>query len=334
MSWWQRIDKGPVRWGIIGAGNIAKNAVAPAILQSNNGELLAVSSRSIERANHLKEELGAQRAYGSYAELLADAGIDAVYIGLPNGLHEEWTIASARAGKHVLCEKSLTFTVESGTRMEQACRQARVLLMDAYMYRHHPQWGIVHELLPAIGEIRSVTTVFTGTLGNEKDHRWSKKLGGGPLYDVTCYGINACRYVLGKEPRLVTALLDDSTPDGVDRVSHVTMLFPGGVPATAVGSLSAAGDQSFRVAGTHGIIHVEKPFIPGHDSVRITLNTGDGLEEHWADGANHYLLEVEHFGNCLLNSSQDLAPAETGVHNVAVCEAAWLSWREGRTVAL
>src|SRR5690606_26517988 len=128
-----------IRWGIIGAGNIARHAIAPAIGYSTNGRLVAIASREPVRAAAIALETGAETSVGSYAALLERNDIDAVYIGLPNGLHEQWTIAAAKAGKHVLCEKSLTLSSASALRMRKACADAGVLLMEAFMYRHHPQ---------------------------------------------------------------------------------------------------------------------------------------------------------------------------------------------------
>jgi len=334
MSDWKRLEKGPVRWGIIGAGGIAQNAVGPAINKARNAELVAVSSRDEQRAAGIAEKLGAPRHYGSYESLLEDPDIDAVYIGLPNGMHEQWTIACAEAGKHVLCEKSLTLSLESARRMEEACEKAGVLLMDAFMYRHHPQWKTVQEILESgrLGTIRSLIAVFMGNLPDPDNHRWSAELGWGALFDVTCYAVNACRYILGEEPLSVNCLIDDNTPEKVDRLSHISMMFPNYVTATAIGSLSSAGNQYLQVLGSEGKLTVERPFTVDEKEYAIRLDLADGRQEYSSGSANQFICEVEHFGSCLLEKNKPLAPAENGVRNVAVCDAAVESWRTGKRI--
>ncbi len=317
-----------VRWGLIGAGRIARGAMAPAISHALNSELRAVASRNAERREALAADQGVTVTYESYEALLADPEIDAVYISLPNGLHEEWTVAAARAGKHVLCEKALTFTVESAMRMREACEQAGVLLVEAYMYRHHPQWAQARRLLEEgrIGEVRQITATFTGNLPSLLDHRWSAALGRGALFDVTCYGINVCRYLLGAEPRKVTAMADLATEEGVDRASTVLMSFPKHVTAVAHGSLSSAGHQDVHVIGTHGTLEIPLPFIPELRRCPILVQTPESEEKIYVAPRNHFILQVEHFAACVLDRGHDRQPAEDGVLNTRVCEAAVRSW--------
>lgn len=311
-----------IRWGIIGAGNIARHAIAPAILESANGFLYAVASRGKERAEAIAQELGVSIACGSYEELLQLPEVDAVYIGLPNGLHEEWAIKAAQAGKHVLCEKSLAMTSSAAHRMRDEFQAHGVLLMEAFMYRHHPQWVRVHEILCSgeIGEIKSITAHLGGTLNNVQDHRWSAELGGGALFDVTCYGINAARYLLNAEPTRVQAIASLRVP-GVDESSHVLMEFPGGVLASAQGTLSGHHAQGVRVVGTNGVLDIERPFVCNPEPTRLWLTQeGKPKEEILIAGANQFKHEVEHFAECILSGNALKFPAEDGVANTVVCE--------------
>lgn len=326
-----------VRWGIIGAGNIACHAIAPAIKWSRNGVLRAVASRDAERARVLGERLGAEAWHGSYEALLADPSVQAVYIGLPNGLHEEWTLKAAAAGKHVLCEKALALSTASALRMRAGCAQAGVLLMEAYMYRHHPQWETVRALLREgkIGLPRFFSAHLAGMLRKEGDHRWSSEIGGGALYDVTCYGINAARYLLGAEPVRVTAQGDLGTEFGVDLSSQVLLEFPGGVLAAVQGSLGSYPSQGLTITGTHGQIDLPRPFIPYWESVSIKLRRDAGDEEIRVPGANQFLHQVEYFARCVQKGEGIAFPGEDGVLNTAACEAAQRSWstRSSVTVA-
>src|SRR4051812_19117915 len=172
-----------IGWGILGCGSIATHAVAPAIGWSHNGCLVAIASREKSTAEAKAKSLGASRAYAPYEVMLADPEVVAVYIGLPNGLHEAWAIAAIDAGKHVLCEKSLALSPASARRVCDAASKRGVRLVEAFMYRHHPQWSVVRGLLEerAIGDVRIVRAGLAGTLGAAKkdDHRWSSELGGG-----------------------------------------------------------------------------------------------------------------------------------------------------------
>lgn len=326
-----------VRWGIIGAGNIARHAIAPAIKGSSNGVLHGVASRGADRARQLAQELGAGRHYSTYEALLADPEIQAVYIGLPNGLHHEWAIACAEAGKHVLCEKSLTLTAASARAMADAFQRRGLLLQEAFMYRHHPQWEVVRGTLASgkLGPIRRISALLAGNLGDESNHRWSSSLGGGALFDVTCYSINVCRYLTAQEPIEVCAVGDFSTADGMDRTTHVSMLFPGDLCATADGSLAVAHRQEVVVHGAEGHLEMRRPFIPGREPVTLTLVRGEHREEFTVPGADHFLLQVEHFARLVAGDQTDSFPAEVGVENVAACERAFLSanGRKGSTHA-
>ncbi|CAN5183049.1 Gfo/Idh/MocA family oxidoreductase [soil metagenome] len=324
-----KADAPKLRWGIIGPGNIARYAIAPAIRYSSNGRLLIIGSREPVRAAAIALETEAETSVGSYEALLKRDDVDAVYIGLPNGLHEEWTIAAAKAGKHVLCEKSLTLTEASALRMRAACAKANVLLMEAFMYRHHPQWIRVRDLLNegAIGQVRSISAHLCGNLTNGADHRWSTELGGGALHDVTCYGINMARYLTGAEPISVKASAE-LVKRGVDRTSHAVLEFPGGILANVHGSLSSYGSQGLCVYGTDGMLMVEKPVIPGFEPTMLYLHRESRVEPIQISGANHFLHQVEHFAACVADGKLQY-PAEDGVANVAACEKAQKSW-EGK----
>jgi predicted dehydrogenase len=322
--------EGTLGWGIIGAGRIARSAIAPAIHYAGNSHLVAVASRDARRAAAIRLECHADASCGSYEALLAHPGVQAVYIGLPNGLHEEWIIKSAEAGKHVLCDKSLAFTRESALRCREACRRAGVLLMEGFMYRHHPQWIHVRDLLGAgaVGQIRTITAHLTGVLNNDVDHRWSAELGRGAMYDVTCYGINAARYLAGVEPRTVAAAGRLRAPH-VDLASHVALAFPNDITASVHGALDVAASQGLVVQGTTGTLEMMRPFIPGYDPAPLRLWRDGRVEDITVGGANHFLHQIEHFANCALTGAPLGYPAEDGVENATVCEKAMRQIMEG-----
>jgi len=322
-----------VGWGILGCGRIATGAVAPAIGWSDNGTLVAVASRTPEVAASKARQVGAERSYASYEALLDDSRVHAVYIGLPNGLHEEWCVRAAEAGKHVLCEKSLTLNARSARRIAGSFARSGLRLVEAFMYRHHPQWRVVRDHLAAVGKVRLVRACLAGSLPQADDHRWSSTLGGGALFYVTCYAVNAARFVLGSEPVRVAAVAE-VTAEGVDVTSQASLEFPGGVLASASGSLRAERDQSVVIVGSEGLIEVVRPFIPGWEAAEVWVEQGGERRRIEVGGANHFLHEVEHFASIVLDPKRPMAPAENGVANVAACEAIGESFRRGVSVAV
>jgi len=321
-----------IGWGIIGCGNIARHAIAPAVSASKNGRLVAIASRTSERAERLARELGATRAYAGYEDLLEDVDVTAVYIGLPNGLHARWARAAAEAGKHVLCDKSLTLDVESALGLREAFHSRGLRLAEGYMYRHHPQWEIVKCSLPAIGEIRILRAALCGKLA-EQDHRWSAELGGGALFDVTCYAVNVARWLLAAEPCRVTAVARLRAP-GVDESTHALLEFEGGAVALVAGSLVSAADQGVTIVGTEGKLEIPRPFVPHFDPTEIRLEKGGAVDVARVGGANHFLHQIEHFASLLIDPGRPNAPAEDGVENITACCAIRESYERGGAVEL
>src|SRR5262245_9159437 len=195
-----------LRWGVISTGWVARTFIS-ALRDSEDQRVVAVASRDGARAAALAAEFGVPRAYGAYAELLADPEVEAVYIGLPNSLHAEWTIAAVRAGKHVLCEKPLAVSRAEAEAMFEAARAAGVWLMEAFMYRFHPQTLRVQELITsgAIGQVRLIRAIFCFTVADPNNVRLSAELAGGALMDVGCYPLNFARMIAGTAPERVAA---------------------------------------------------------------------------------------------------------------------------------
>lgn len=324
-----------VRWGIIGAGRIAQGAMAPAIMKSGSGVLLAVASRDAGRAAEIADTLDVERAYLSYDELLGDPDVDVVYIGLPNGLHEQWAIAAARAGKHVLCEKSLAFDRAAALRMRHAFAEAGCFLVEGYMYRHHPQWRVVLNWLRSgrIGTLRAIDARFTNPLADENDHRWSAELGRGCLFDLTCYTVNVARYISGEEPTRLSAIADWRSP-GVDQSTLVSMQFPSGLMATGMGSFVTHPSQSLVIYGTEGRVEIDKPFIPGTDAAVVRLFTSEGEKVHEVPGADHFAKQIRRVNSCVQQGSVGDIPVEDGVANVTVLEAVARAAEEGISLTL
>src|SRR5579864_392096 len=253
----------PIRWGVLGVANIALRTVIPAIQHARNGRLLAIASRSPGRAAEAAKRLSV-RSYGSYEALLRDPEIDAVYIPLPNALHREWTVRSAAAGKHVLCEKPLGLSARECQDMIAACRAHGVQLMEAFMYRFHPRTVRVAELAAAgkLGELRLVRAAFTFIVREpETNIRFRAELGGGVLYDVGCYGVNVSRMLLG-EPTEVFAW-GEIGESGVDEAVVALLRFDGRQTAVVDCGLRIGRREEVEIVGREGHVVVPKAFLPG-----------------------------------------------------------------------
>jgi predicted dehydrogenase len=324
-----------LRWGILGAARIAVKFVIPAIQTSTRGVVHAIASRDLSAAQGVASQFGVARAYGSYEQLLADAGIDAVYIPLPNHLHVPWSLKAIDAGKHVLCEKPVALTAaEAGTLVDAAARNGRLAVMEAFMYRYHPQWQRARALVAegAIGEPRAVQTWFSYFNDDPRNVRNQKDAGGGGLMDIGCYGISAARFILGREPRRVSALSDVDPQFGVDRLTSAILDFGGAVGAFTCAT-QLARHQRVDIGGTGGSIEIEVPFNPPIDRrCTIVLRRGDRVEPLAVEQANHYERQVTAFARAVLDGEDSLIPLTDAVANMSVIDAVRESARTGRWV--
>jgi len=315
-----------MRWGVIGTGWVSRTFIA-ALRESTAARVVAIASRDVTRAAAIAVELGSARAYGAYIDLLADPEVDAVYVGLPNSMHAEWSIACARAGKHVLCEKPLAVSRAEAEAMFTAAREAGVWLMEAFMYRFHPQTLKVQELIAAgaIGQVRLIRAAFTFTVANPANVRLSAELAGGALMDVGCYPVNFARMIAGSAPDHVAAAAHWA-PSGVDETLIGSLEDPGPVMAQISRSISASRVQSAQVIGSAGVIELDEAFTPPFDRpTRIRLRRGAEVEEIAIPPINHYRLEAEAFGRLIAAGHGDHGlpemPLVETLDNIATIEA-------------
>ncbi|MGP1675228.1 MAG: Gfo/Idh/MocA family protein, partial [Candidatus Limnocylindrales bacterium] len=220
-----------LRIGVMSTADIALQKVIPGMRRADRVEVAAIASRVPAHAKAVADRLGIPRAHGSYAELLADPDVDAVYIPLPNHLHAEWTIAAAHAGKHVLCEKPLAMTAMDAERMADACAAAGVRLMEAFMYRLHPSWVAVREMVRSgrIGRLTAVQSWFSYFNADPTNIRNIRGYGGGALYDIGCYNVNLSRLLFEGEPTRIAASVTRDPATGVDVLTSAILEFGPGV---------------------------------------------------------------------------------------------------------
>jgi predicted dehydrogenase/aryl-alcohol dehydrogenase-like predicted oxidoreductase len=251
------------------------------VLGSQTGELTAVGSRTQESSDAFGEEFGLDRRYGSYEALLADETVQAVYIATPHPMHAEWAIKAAEAGKHILCEKPIALNYPEAMAIAEAARQHDVFLMEAFMYRCHPQTAKLVELVRegAIGALRTMQITFSFDSGYNPDGRLLKaELGGGAILDVGCYCASMARLLAGAasgkpfvDPDELRAVAHIGQETGVDHYTSAVATFPGGVVAQLSTGVQVNQESAVRVYGSDGWIHVPSPWIPGKESEPVTL---------------------------------------------------------------
>jgi xylose dehydrogenase (NAD/NADP) len=317
-----------VRWGVLSAANIAVKRVAPAIVASSNGRLVAVGSRNPQRARELFAFAPEVIIYSDYESVINDPEIEAIYIPLPNSLHAEWTIKALQAGKHVLCEKPLAVTAEQGVTMVQAARENGMLLMEAFMYRFHPQtiWTLEQIANGRIGNVKLIHSSFSFNVGSRPhDIRLQADLAGGSLMDVGCYPINLCRAIYGRTPIAVGARVYTPAMGEVERYASAVLDFDVGCFGLIDSSFELPTRQVAEIIGEAGTITVPLPFTPGHIEAMVILALeGQTIHQRFSP-VDHFRLEVEHFSACIRYGHQPLLSLEETIENLATIEAIYQS---------
>jgi D-xylose 1-dehydrogenase (NADP+, D-xylono-1,5-lactone-forming) len=312
----------PVRWGLLSTANINR-AVIPGFKESPDSELVAVASRTDARAAEYAKEWGIPKAHGSYEALLADPDVDAVYISLPNGPHVDWSIRALEAGKHVLCEKPLSRRPADVERAFDAADRADRLLMEAFMWRHHPQTKKLAELVRdgAIGEVRFQRTSFSFPIATDADVRLAADLDGGALMDVGCYCISATRLV-GGEPLEVSGrqVIGKS---GVDVRFVGTLVMPGGSLAQIDCGFDLPDRAFIEVAGSEGRIAIDGPFharAPG-----ILLERRGEVETIVLEGLDKYRIQGDNFSRAIRGAEEPLLGRADALGQARTIEALYRS---------
>jgi D-xylose 1-dehydrogenase (NADP+, D-xylono-1,5-lactone-forming) len=332
-----------LRWGILSTAKIGIRQVIPAVQQSSNGVVAAIASRDARTAQEVAKSLNIPRALGSYDALLDDPEIDAIYIPLPNHLHQEWSIRALQRGKHVLCEKPFALNAAQVDEMIAAAWQSRRVLMEAFMYRFHPQFALAQKLIAEgkIGEIKTIRVAFGFNIrGRPNDIRLKKEMGGGGLMDVGSYCVNMARLIAGAEPFAVQANAVFGVQSQVDETLAAILRFPNDVIALFDCGLRGDYREWLQVQGTDGRLEVVRPVKPCTSPAEIVVSTGETGEvfatptKFTAPAANHYQLMVEHFAGCVQNSKPLQFPPEDGRANMRVIDALYESARSGCVVQI
>jgi predicted dehydrogenase len=327
----------PVRWGVLGVANIAVTKVIPALQRGTTGEVVAIASRDLDKAQRAARALGIARAYGSYEELLADAEVDAVYNPLPNHLHVPWSVRAAEAGKHVLCEKPIACSAEEARALLAARDRAGVQIGEAFMVRTQPRWLAVRDLVRSgrIGDLKLIVGHFSYYRRDPNDVRSRVDWGGGVLLDIGCYPTTLSRWLFAAEPDDVVGLLERDPEFGTDRLVSALLRFPSGQAVfTVAGQL--VSHQRMQVLGTRGRIDVEIPFnTPSDRPSRVFVDdgsdlSGSGIETLEFPAVDQYTLMADRFADAVRGAGPVPVPLEDAVPNMAVLDALFRSAETGR----
>ncbi|MEX2400908.1 MAG: Gfo/Idh/MocA family oxidoreductase [Rhodothermales bacterium] len=326
-----------VRFGVLSTAKIGRQKVIPAMQQGELINVTAIASRNAERAQATAEELGIDNAYGSYEELLEDADVDAVYIPLPNHLHVEWAIKALEAGKHVLCEKPIGLDADDARRLVRAAADhPKLKVMEAFMYRFHPQWQRAYDLVAegAIGELRAIHSTFSYFNDDPDNVRNQADIGGGALMDIGCYCISLARFLFDREPERVSGDMKIDPDFETDYLTSGVMDFGRGT-STFVCATQLAPHQNVDVFGSEGKITIEIPFnAPPNESTRIRHTRGGETEEITFDATNQYTVQGERFARAVLEDAAVPTPLSDAAANMDVIDAIRRSAERGAWVVV
>ena len=307
--------------------------ILSAAASSERVDVVAVGSRAGALAQAYASEHGIPKAHGSYEALLDDRNVDAVYISLPNSLHHEWSMRALEAGKHVLCEKPYSRHPEHVEEAFERAKSARRVLMEAFMYRHHPQTAKVKELVKqgAVGQVRLVRSAFRFVLQGMDDIRASRDLEGGSLMDVGCYCVSGSRFIAG-EPERVTGE-QVLGPTGVDLAFHGTMRFRDDVVAQFDCSFALPRYQRLDVVGDEAWLLVDAPWRTDWEG-ELLLRHGEHMKRIEVSQADAYQLELENFADAIEGNAKPLLDREDALGQARVIDALYRSAEQGATIEL
>ena len=322
-----------LNWGLLSTARINRALITP-LRASQRNRLLAVASRTQESAEKYAREWKIPRAHGSYEALLANPEIDVVYISLPNHLHATWTIKGVEAGKHVLCEKPLALSVEEVDAVQSAARRHGRIVMEAFMYCHHPQTLKVQEVVQngLLGTLKLIRGSFSYVLSRDVDVRLDPAMGGGSIWDVGCYPISYARRVVGKDPLEVFGW-QVTGPTGVDATFVGQMRFEQDILAQFDSSFVIPLHAFMEIVGSEGTLNIPRPFKPETDE-KIYLTRGDKTETIKIKGQELYIGEVENMADAILLGHEPRISLEDSRVHVATISSLLESARTGKAVKL
>jgi predicted dehydrogenase len=327
-----------IKWGILSTARIGLKQVIPALQRGDCSEVVAIGSRSRDRAEVAAASLGIGKAYGSYEELLADPDVDAIYNPLPNNMHLEWSVKAMEAGKHLLCEKPLGLSVAEVEEMIRVRDLYGVKAGEAFMVKSNPQWIETRERVRRgeVGELRLVQGTFSYYNVDPSNIRNIPELGGGGIWDIGCYCVTMSRYLFDQEPVRLVATLEIDPEMKTDRLGSVIMEFTGGQALFAV-STQLVPYQRVHVLGTDGHLEVKIPFnAPNDRPCSVAQDRGsillDEITIHEYPVTDQYTLMGDAFSKAVMEDGEVPVPLEDALSNTKVLTAIFDSAKRGQWV--
>lgn len=324
----------PLRWGLLGTAHINRRLI-PALRTARRSTIAAVASRDPSRADSHAREYNIPVAHGSYDALLHDRGVDAVYIPLPNALHVEWTLRALDAGKHVLCEKPLALVPDDVERIEAVARAGALVVAEGFMYRHEPLIARVVQLVRdgEVGAITHMSAGFTYLPSRTADVRLEASLGGGSLWDIGCYCVNAVRLLAGAEPTGAYGFAAMSATS-VDEQFTGLLEFPGDTVAAVHCSFRAPYRTWLEVTGRRGVLAVASPFKPTASEI-IEIRRGDDVQRETVEGSPLlFVRQIDDFVAAALDGRPPVVSLADSRGNAAALAALHRSARARRAVTI
>lgn len=326
-----------LRWGILGTSNFARNKILPALEACEYATVTAVASRSLDKARAVAGRFNIATAHGSYEALLADPGVDVVYNPLPNHLHVPWSLKAIEAGKHVLCEKPLAVSAaEARSLLEAAGRFPRLKVMEAFMYRFHPQWQRAKQIVDGggIGELRTIHSFFSYFNTDAGNIRNQPEAGGGALLDIGCYGISLSRFLFEAEPKRVLGIVEYDPVFQTDRLASGILDFGKGT-ATFTCSTQLVLYQRVTALGSNGRVEIEIPFnAPPDRPSRLWHQQENHVDQVQLEACNQYTIQADEFSLAVLNDTPVPTPLADAVANMCAIEALMESSRKNNWVSM
>ncbi|MFN0088475.1 MAG: Gfo/Idh/MocA family protein [Blastocatellia bacterium] len=326
-----------IKWGVLSTSRFAQTKTIPALMKSELLEVAAIASRDQARADEVAARFGIPKAYGSYEELLADPEIAIVYNPMPNHQHVPWSIRALEAGKHVLCEKPIALNAAEARELLDASRRFPSLkVMEAFMYRFHPQWKRAKAIVDGggIGALRTIHSFFSYFNADPANVRNQAGIGGGGLMDIGCYNISLSRYIFGEEPRRGIGIVEYDPQFQTDRLASGMLDFGRGT-ATFTCSTQLTAYQRVNILGTEGRVEIEIPFNAPPDKVcRLWHQRGDAIEEVSFAICDQYTLEADELTRAVIDATPVPTSLEDAVANMRVIDAIIESGRSGIWVAM
>jgi predicted dehydrogenase len=324
-----------IRWGVLSTANIGVAKVLPAMQRGAYCEVAALASRDLAKAQAAAKQLGIPKAYGSYEDLLADPEVDAIYNPLPNHLHVPWSIKAIEAGKHVLCEKPIALTAAEAQELaDAAAKHPHLKVMEAFMYRHHPQWQRARQIVSAggIGALRTIQSFFSYYNDDPANVRNQADIGGGGLMDIGCYNISLSRFIFDAEPQRVCGIVEYDPQFKTDRLASGMLDFGRGT-ATFTCSTQLASYQRVNIFGDSGRIEIEIPFnAPPDKPCRMWHQHAGGTEEIVFEICDQYTIQGDLLARAILDDTPVPTPLTDAVANMRVIEALVQSSKTGAWV--